>query len=225
MLGWLLVACEGSPSSPASVSITVTASPSLIVEGRQVTLTATVTAPGSNLSRLGSTVQFLDGATALGTATLGASQQATLSTTLPAGENDITATLGGDTSPVLAVSVLASTTTTVHSARNPSDPTQGVTFTATVASLDVVGTPTGTVTFVVDNIDQTPVPLAGNTAMFSTSTLAAGAHEISAVYGGDKTFATSSAAALSQTVGSMAASHISLQTSGSPGAGQNLTFT
>ena len=171
------------------------------------------------------TQDFLDGTTALGTAALDANHQAALSAQLVAGAHSITATFAGETSAALVVSVLATTTTTVQTSLSPSDPTQGVTFTATVAAVDVSGTPTGTVTFVVDNVSQTPVALSGGTATLSTSTLAAGSHSIGAVYSGDDTFATSSAAALSQTVSSKATSKTDLQSSGAPYPGQSLTFT
>ncbi|MHB2016512.1 MAG: Ig-like domain repeat protein [Candidatus Xenobia bacterium] len=241
LLGWLLAGC-GSYSPPIlplatqapTASVTVTASPSPALEGQSVTLTGTVTvAPAAfnTLSLAGATVQFLNGTTSLGTASLGANNQATLSTPLPAGTDSITARFSGTaavaaaTSSPISVTVLANTTTTVQTSANPSGATQSVTFTATVGSVDVTGTPTGTVTFVVDNISQTPTALAGGKATLITSALANGSHSIGAIYSGDATFATSTATALSQVV-NLDNSHTSLQSSAAPSSsGQNVTFT
>jgi hypothetical protein len=57
-----------------------------------------------------------------------------------------------------------------------------VTFTATVSG---GASPTGTVTFKVDGTPIGTSPLNGATASFTTKTIAAGAHTISAVYNGD----------------------------------------
>src|SRR5262249_51098222 len=84
---------------------------------------------------------------------------------------------------------------------------------------------TGTVTFVIDSVNQTPVTLSNGMATLSTSALAAGSHPVSAIYSGDDAFATSTATPLSQTVGAMAATTISLQSSGAPLLGQIVTFT
>ncbi len=85
---------------------------------------------------------------------------------------------------------------------NPSVLGQSVTFTATVSAAPPgSGTPTGTVTFE----DGTAVLGSAildstGTAAFSTSVLSAGSHSITAVYGGDSTFATGTSAALTQVV-------------------------
>ena len=82
----------------------------------------------------------------------------------------------------------AASTTTVSSSVNPSDFGQSVTFTATVSS--GAGTPTGTVQFK-DNGTNLGAPLALNAsgvAQFTTSSLAAGTHTITAEYSGDANF-------------------------------------
>lgn len=89
------------------------------------------------------------------------------------------------------------TTTVVISSLNPSVAGQSVTFTATVTGT----TPTGTVQFKdgAANLGA-PVALAGGVAAFSTSSLTAGTHSITAVYGGDADDATSTSPAISQVV-------------------------
>ena len=68
---------------------------------------------------------------------------------------------------------------------------QGVNFTATVSGSG--GTPTGSVTFVVDGINQAPVALNGaDQASLTINGVGAGNHSVTAVYSGDSTFAPSS---------------------------------
>ena len=90
------------------------------------------------------------------------------------------------------------TSTTLVSSLNPSTVGQAVTFTATVTSS--AGTPTGTVTFTDGATVLATVPLSGGTAAFTTSSLAAGTHTITASYGGSAGFAASTSPALTQTV-------------------------
>ena len=70
------------------------------------------------------------------------------------------------------------------------------TFTAVVApTAQTASTPTGTVTFTIDGQTEPPVDLAVvngvDQAVFSTATLTVGPHTISAAYGGDSIFASS----------------------------------
>jgi hypothetical protein len=87
----------------------------------------------------------------------------------------------------------AASQTTLTSSANPSAVDQAVTFTATVAS-SIGGTiaPTGTVEFQVDGANSdAPVTLVNGVATFTTSTLTANNHTISAVYSGDGLYSTS----------------------------------
>ncbi len=93
------------------------------------------------------------------------------------------------------------TSTVVASSVNPSLVGQAVTFTATISIVPPgAGTPTGTVQFKdgASNVGS-PVSISGNQAQLTTSALSAGPHSISAVYGGDSTFG-SSTGTVSQTV-------------------------
>jgi hypothetical protein len=85
----------------------------------------------------------------------------------------------------------AATATAVSSSTNPSTSGQSVTLTATVTSS--AGTPTGTIQFKVDGTNLgSPVALeASGSASISTTTLSLGMHTITAVYGGDTNFNTS----------------------------------
>jgi hypothetical protein len=171
--------------------------------GQSVTFTATVSpvAPGAG-TRTG-TVTFYDGVTSLGTGTLNAAYQATLSTTgLSVASHSITAVYGGDSnfngSTSLALSQVvnkADTTTSVVSSANPSTVGQPVTFTATVSAVAPgAGTRTGTVTFKDGAaVLGTGSVNASGIATFSTSGLAVGAHAITATYGGDSNFNASTA--------------------------------
>lgn len=94
---------------------------------------------------------------------------------------------------------IASTTTTLTSSINPSSFNQSVTFTATVTPPGG-GTATGTVSFFDGSKNLGTRTLIGGVATLTLSTLAIGAHSITAVYGGDANFATSTSAVLSQTV-------------------------
>jgi uncharacterized repeat protein (TIGR01451 family) len=118
------------------------------------------------------------------------------------------------------------TTTTLISSLNPSVFGQSVTFTATVVPTTGVGTPTGTVTFFDNGVALgAPVALAGGSAGFTTSTLAAGSHPITATYNGDPNFDGSTSALLTQVV-AKASTTTALISSLNPSIfGQSVTFT
>jgi hypothetical protein len=80
------------------------------------------------------------------------------------------------------------TTTTVTASVNPSMLNQTVTFTANVSAADG-DVPTGTVQFLIDNVNfGSPVTLANGSAGITTAGLTAGPHTIQAVYGGNSDF-------------------------------------
>jgi len=98
---------------------------------------------------------------------------------------------------------LIGTTTKLSSSLNPSIVGQSVTIKATASAASGTATPTGTVQFSVDGTAAgSPVTLSSGTATYATSALTAGTHSITAVYTPTtgSSFATSSAAALSQVV-------------------------
>ena len=115
---------------------------------------------------------------------------------------------------------------TVGSTVNPSGLGQTVTFTAAV-SYSQIGTavPTGAVTFLDGTGTLATVALSSDTATFSTSALALGTHTITAIYGGDANYPSSTTDSLTQTVVAYL-STTSLTSSSSPTVvGQSVTFT
>ncbi|MDQ6804393.1 MAG: Ig-like domain-containing protein, partial [Actinomycetota bacterium] len=115
-------------------------------------------------------------------------------------KNSFVSTVCGDPSESAVVGQVA-TTTTLVSSPNPSAVGQAVTFTATVTGTS----PTGTVTFKDGSTALgTGTLSATGTASLTTSTLSAGTHSITAVYGGDTSHAGSTSAAVQQVVGNPA---------------------
>jgi streptogramin lyase len=103
---------------------------------------------------------------------------------------------------------VATTSTTVSAAPNPSTVGQSVTFTAVVTPSTLGGTPTGTVTFSIDGATQPAVPVAAVNglieASITSSTLSVGNHAVTAVYGGDVNFSGSSGNTITQVVNAVA---------------------
>jgi hypothetical protein len=156
-------------------------------------------------------VIFVDGTTTLGTVSLNGASQALFATSaLSAGSHAITAMYAGNanyagsTSPVLTQVVNASTgtgtTTSLASAANPSSAARSVVFTASVVGAGGnVPTPTGIVTFVNGTTTLGTVVLNGTAqASLTAGSLTPGAYSITAIYGGDGTYAASASTALIQ---------------------------
>jgi len=188
----------------AATHTTVTSSANPASYHQTITFTATVSSFGVPAG----SVTFKDGATVLGTRTLNAAGVATISTNaLAIGNHSITAVYAGNadflasTSPARSQTInKASTKSAVASSKNPSTHGTAVTFTATVTPA-FGGTATGKVTFKDGAaVLGTGTVNASNKATFTTSTLAVGTHNITAVYPGDTHFAGSTSAALKQVV-------------------------
>lgn len=189
--------------NPADTTVDLSSSANPSTFGQPVTFIATVAsiAPGSGTPA--GTVSFFDGATLIGSGTLDSSGQATLVTTVLSGGSDsITATYDGDTNyagstsaPLTQTVDVATSTTTLTSSANPSTYGQSVTFTATVPA-----GATGTVTFKDGSATLGTATVSSGTATFTTSSLSAGSRSITATYGGDANYASSTSAVLVQTV-------------------------
>jgi uncharacterized repeat protein (TIGR01451 family) len=82
-------------------------------------------------------------------------------------------------------------------------PFSGVPVTLTVlVTSSTTGIPTGTVSFYDGTTLLNAAPIANGSATYVPSALAGGAHSITAVYGGDANFTTSTSSAVVETVGS-----------------------
>lgn len=93
------------------------------------------------------------------------------------------------------------TATSLTSSANPAVLAQSVTFTASVSpSSPSSNTPTGTIAFSDGSTTLASEPVTNDQATFSTSSLAVGAHSITASYSGDSNFLASTSAALNQSV-------------------------
>ena len=201
-------------------SITLSSWPNPSQTGAPVALTLAVIPGQSDPSPLGDSVQFYDvsnGSTVIGSATVGDAGKATvLVTSLAAGKHQLQADMliaepPGQACPAWGCEVYsnvvdqnvsqAATTTNVTSSADPSDLGQAVTFTAVVqAAAGSVGTPSGTVTFTDGTTKLGSGTLTNGQAQLATSSLAPGAHSISAMYSGDPNFNSSTSAPLTQEV-------------------------
>ncbi len=207
------------------VALTSSFNPSIF--GQSVTLTATVspaTATG--------TVTFYEGSLPLASGSLSGGMVSASLSTLSVGSHSLTATYGGDvrdtagTSPILVQTVnppSTPSTTTLSSSVNPSGFGQSVTLTATVSP----ATATGTVAFKDGSQIIRTVALVSGTASIGISTLTAGSHAITAVYGGDLELAGSTSPVLTQVVTAPGTSSATTLTSSLNPAhlGQSVTLT
>ncbi len=138
--------------------------------------------------------------------------------TLQANDHDITITK----------QAAVATTTWLVSSQDPSAPGQAVTFTATVSGGMGVA-PTGTVSFydgatLLGTVSLAP-GMMGATASFTTSALALGDHQITAVYSGDATFPGSTSSPLDQRVQQATTMTWASSSQNYSAPGQAVTFT
>ena len=213
----------------ATTTSAVTSSVNPTSYGGSTTFTATVSSGAGTPT---GTVTFMDGATSLGTGTLNGSGVTTLATSaLTGGSHSITAVYSGDTnfatstSPALTQTVNKNTTSTaLVSGTNPSAYGTSVTFTATVSG--AIGPPTGTVTFKEGATTLGTGTLNGaGVATYTTSALTVATHAITAVYGGDTNFTTSTSSAVSQVVNNGITTTTLSSTPNPSALSQSVTFT
>ena len=201
----------GQIVTTADTTVSVGSSAPTSVFGQSVTLTASVAAVTSGLPTPTGAVEFFDGATELGTASLNGGSATYYSTAgLAVGSHAITAQYLGDgnfsgsTSTVVSQTVSKDgSTAAITSSASPSVLNRSVSFTVTVnAAAPGSGTPTGTVQFSIDGSKfGSAVALAGGTATStSISTLKLGNHTITAIYTGDGNFTASTAPSFIQVV-------------------------
>jgi hypothetical protein len=198
-------AASTSPSVPfrvrpvlLSTTTTSSVSPGAVVYGQAVELSATVAASGGGATPTGS-VTFTDGGTTLGVASLADSGDAALSvSTLPVGSHSIVARYSGDDTyrastagPKSLAVAKADVEVQLDSSDTSTVSGESVNFTAAVTPVAPGGgTPVGTVQLEVDGTEVgDPVELTGGSAVFPPVTsLLAGNHSVTAVYGGGTNF-------------------------------------
>ena len=190
----------------AATATLLTAAPNPVTPGQTVTFEAKVTSSISAVAVSG-TVAFKDGSALLGTGAIGPNGVASFSSSgMLTGTHILTATYSGSqnlnssTSPPLTLIVNAIPTSLgLNVSPNPASIGQKVTMNATVVADLPNQVPTGTVTF----SDQSGVlgtsPLTSGVASFSTTTLSAGTHQITATLNPSGPFAPSSGS-LTETV-------------------------
>jgi hypothetical protein len=221
-------------SPAATTTSNVSLSSSTAVYGQPVTLTATITNTQTAVIPSG-TIGFYNGATELGTATVGANGVATLTlSTLSVGSYSLTAsfsdpasnfTSSGSRSAASLTIGKASTTTTLTATTNTTVYGQAVTFTATVAAVSPsVATPTGTVTFKDGSTVLGTVSLSNGSASLTTTHLAVGNHSITVTYNASANFKTSSSTAYPVTVSQDGTTAVVTSSVPNPVYGQSVTL-
>jgi hypothetical protein len=216
-----------------ATSLTSNANPAAV--GANVTFTATVAISGGGGVAPDGTVAFRDGPTFLGAAAINAAGVASYSTTtLGDGVHAITAAYSGDPARYILGSasgavnqdLQAASTAVVLSTPNPSDFASAVTFTATVTSNGSV-VPTGTVNFLDGGKTIGSSTIVGTTglATFTTTSLIAGAHAITAAYLGSPNDGPATSVPIVQTVNKTPTTTIVAGTPNPGIAGKPVTLT
>ena len=120
------------------------------------------------------------------------------STSLVVTNNHLNGSAATQTVAVSGTGVRGSASVALESSANPALVAGSVTLTATVSAS--AGTPTGSVAFYDSATLLGSGPLASGVATYTTSSLAAGTHSLTAVYGGDLTFLSVTSSAVSLVV-------------------------
>ncbi len=228
------VKVTGGAAQPTTTTLSV--SPNPAVAGQALALTATVTETSGAIPA--GTINFLNGATLLGTGTLNAAGVVSVSTSaLAAGTYSLTAQYVGSatsltsTSPAVSVTVngaVQPTTTTLVANPNPVSAKQTLSLTAT-ATASGNKTPTGLLNFLIDNtVVQVVTVNSSGVGTLSIPAPAAGTHTLWARYRGDGTSAASTSPAVTLTVmaaGSESTTTTLAATPNPVAAGNALTLT
>ncbi len=211
----------------APTAVTLTSSLDPATAGQAVIFTAVVTSTQSGTPT--GAIQFLDGATVLGTVALANARAAFSTATLPVGSNTITARYSGDTtfqasqaSLTEVVNAAVGLTMKLTSSANPSTFGQAVTFTASFTASG--GNPTGTVQFFDSTTLLGTASVVNLQAVYSTATLTAGSHAIVAKYSGDSTYSPAQAS-LGQVISPLASTVTVTASASSVALGQAVVFT
>ena len=222
----------------AQTSTKLTTNNPSTVYGQPITFTATVTPTAPSTGIPTGTVTFFFDNSQTGTAVaVNASGNAVLTTTtLGSGNHTVTATYNGDgkysASNASQISQTVNPTGTSIALAGPTSSTvygQATLFTATVTPTTAgAGTPTGPVTFFVDN-NATGIPVtlnASGQAVLSLTTLNVGNHTVRASYAGNSNFGPSGPTVAVNATVTKDSSTTSVVSNVNPSAvGQTVTFT
>jgi hypothetical protein len=224
-----------SNAAPAATATSLAADTNPVVFGQSVTLTATVTSSAGTPT---GTVTFRDGGTILGEVAVDPNGQASLALPLGVGSHSLTASFAGivpftaSTSAALTETVgkAASTTALAVDQFGGQFPAPAlVELTATVTAVAPgAGVPTGTVTFLDGStvLGTGTLDNNGQAFLLLETGLAPGTHSLTASYGGDGNFQTSTSAPTVVTVNAPAATTTALSSSVSTAVvGQPVTLT
>jgi hypothetical protein len=186
----------------------ITSSANPAVWGQVVVFTATVTpkSPGSGVPT--GTATFYDGNTLLATVTMSNGKAAYATNSLSIGTHSIKVVYSGDanftgcTSSAFSQTVnKARSTVSLSSSANPSPFGQPLTLTAAVSPVyPGAGVPTGTVIFMDGSKVIGSATLSGGSASITISSLARGTHHLTAKYGGDADFNSSTSGVLNESI-------------------------
>ena len=219
-----------STSSSGQITVDATPNPATIEE--PVTLTATVTQTGSSIPT--GTVDFLNGSTSLGKASLnGEGTAAVVVSSLTTGAYEVVASYSGDAnypareSGEFSLEVQSATTTSLVASPNPVAAGQALVLTATVDGSGEASS-TGTVSFMNGaTLLGTGTLNSSGEATLSTTALSAGKYTLTAQYAGDASYLASTSAAVSVTVtgGSLSTTTTLVANPNQVIAGATLTLT
>jgi hypothetical protein len=175
-------------------TVTLSSSKNPAAKGSSVTFTAKVSGKSSG------DVQFLDGAKVIGTVKLSSGKAEYKTSKLSVGTHSITAYYesGKITSAAVTEVIDNTSSTKLASSANPAKKGSSVSFTATVSSS--AGTPTGNVEFKDGSKVLGTVALSSGKAVFKTSSLSTGTHDITADYAGDSTHYKSNSSELKEAI-------------------------
>jgi len=178
-------------------SVTLASSANPVKTGQSVTLTAQVAGDATG------SVQFLEGTTVIGTASVVGGAATTTVPTFAAGTHSLTAAYGGDSNYFGAVSsslelnvTRSAATVTLTSSQSPVPAGQPVTLTAAVEPSNA----TGSVEFLADGKSLGVVALTNGPVSLTVSFSTAGRYDITAAYSGNADVAPAVSDSLGLTV-------------------------
>lgn len=197
--------------APTLTSTTTLTLPGNVTAGQPTTFTAQVAGPTGTTTIPTGTVTFSSGSNTLGTSALDATGKATYTApSLNATTYTVSASYAGDTSFSASISapatLLVAPATPAVTLTAPATANVGSPVTLSVQITGTGATPGGTVTFNDGNTVLSTAALVAGAASYTTSTLAAGVHNLTVKYGGDSIFAAASSASQTLTVSTPTAS-------------------